>query len=148
MWVDNSWSWHYSYVIMGAVVSQMTSLTIVYSTVYSGANQRKHQSSASLAFVRNVHRGPVNSPRKWPVKRKMFPFDDVIMICWWSRWDVRIYRIVTGVTSYVGVPSIRLAHHKNILWHTLHNIVYWLIPKQWLMIHISDLMTIVRWCTV
>ena len=52
---------------------------IVFSTVYSGADQRKHQSSASLAFVRGIHRGPVNSPHKWPVTRKMFPFDDVIM---------------------------------------------------------------------
>ena len=37
---------------MGAVACQITSFTIVYSTVYSGADQRKHQSSASLAFVR------------------------------------------------------------------------------------------------
>ena len=56
-----------------------TSLTIAYSTVYSGADQSKHQSSASLAFVWGIHRGPVNSPHKWPVTRKMFPFDDVIM---------------------------------------------------------------------
>ena len=65
---------HYCDVIMGAVASQITSLAIVYSTVYSDADQRKHQSSASLAFV-----GQVNSPHKWPVTWKMFPFDDVIM---------------------------------------------------------------------
>ena len=41
---------------MGATASQITSLTIVYSTAYSGAYQRKHQSSASLAFVRGIHR--------------------------------------------------------------------------------------------
>ena len=70
---------HYSEVIVGAMTSQITSLTIVYSTVYSGADQRKHQSSASLAFVRGIHQWPVNSPHKWPVTRKMFPFDDVIM---------------------------------------------------------------------
>ena len=64
---------------MGAKASQMTSLTIVYSTIYSGADQRKHQSSASLAFVWGIHRWPVNSPHKWPVTRKMLPFDDVIM---------------------------------------------------------------------
>ena len=64
---------------MGAIASQITSLTIVYSTVYSGADQSKHQSSASLAFVWGIHRGPVNAPHKWPVTRKMFPFDDVIM---------------------------------------------------------------------
>ena len=70
---------HYCDVIMGEMASQITSLTIVYSTVYSDTDQRKHQSSSSLAFVRGIHRGPVNSPHKWPVTRKMFPFDDVIM---------------------------------------------------------------------
>ena len=70
---------HYDDVIMSTIASQITSLTIVYSTVYSGADQSKHQSSASLAFVWRIHRGPVNSPHKWPVTRKMFPFDDVIM---------------------------------------------------------------------
>ena len=64
---------------MGAIASQITSLTIVYSTVYSDADQGKHQSSASLAFEWLIHRGPVNSPHKWPVTRKMFPLDDVIM---------------------------------------------------------------------
>ena len=64
---------------MGGIASQITSLTIVYSIVYLDADQRKHQSSASLAFVWGIHRGPVNSPHKWPVTRKMFPFDDVIM---------------------------------------------------------------------
>ena len=66
---------HYNDVIMGAIASQITSLTIAYSD----ADQRKHQSSASLAFVRGIHRWPVNSPHKWQVTRKMFPFDDVIM---------------------------------------------------------------------
>ena len=70
---------HYGEVIIGTMASQITSLTIVYSTVYLGADQRKHQSSASLAFVRGIQRRPVNSPHKWPVTRKMFPFDDVIM---------------------------------------------------------------------
>ena len=64
---------------MGTIASQITSLTIVYSTVYSDADERKHQSSGSLAFLRGIHRGPVNSPHKWPGTRKMFPFDDVIM---------------------------------------------------------------------
>ena len=72
-------NFHYDDVIMSAIASQITSLTIVYSIFYSDADQRKHQSSASLAFVRGIHRGPVNSPHKWPVTRKMFPFDDVIM---------------------------------------------------------------------
>ena len=70
---------HYNDVIMGAIASQITSLNIVSWTVYSGTDQRKHESSVSLAFVRGIHRGPVNSPHKWPVTRKMFPFHDVIM---------------------------------------------------------------------
>ena len=70
---------HYDDVIMTTMASQITSLTIVYLIVYSGTDQIKHQSSASLAFVWGIHRGPVNSPHKGPVTRKMFPFDDVIM---------------------------------------------------------------------
>ena len=71
--------WHYNDVIMGAIASQITILTIVYSIIYSDADQRKPQSSASLDFVRGIYRGPVNSPHKWPVTWKMFPFDDVIV---------------------------------------------------------------------
>ena len=62
---------HYNDAIMSAMASQITSLTTVYPTVYSGADQRKHQSYASLAFVRGIHRWPVNSPNKGPVTRKM-----------------------------------------------------------------------------
>ena len=77
---DNMLPFHYSDVIMSPMGSQDTSLSIVYSTVYSGADQRKYQSSASLAFVRWIHRRPVNSPHKRPVTRKIFPFHDVIML--------------------------------------------------------------------
>ena len=65
---------------MGAMAYQIASLTIDYSTVYSGADQRKHQSSAALAFVGGIHRGPMNSPQKRASARKMFPFDDVHMM--------------------------------------------------------------------
>ena len=78
---------------MTMLASQITSLTVVYSIVYSGVNQRKHQSSASLAIVREIRRGPVNFPHKWPVTRKMFPFDDVIMIT----MDV-IASLITSIT--------------------------------------------------
>ena len=76
LWFGNH---HYTDVTMSAIASHITSLTIVFSVVYWGADQRKHQSSTSLAFVRGIHRGPVNSPHKGSVTRKMFPFDDVIM---------------------------------------------------------------------
>ena len=86
---------YYSDVIMGVMAPQITSLTIVYSTVYTGADQIKHQSSASLAFVLGIHRWSVNSPHKWPVTRKMFPFDDISMIkmkrLW--LWDHLIFMI-------------------------------------------------------
>ena len=74
---------HSSDVIMSAITSQITGISIVYSTVCSGAGQRKHQSSVSLAFMRGIHRWPLNSLHKGPVTRKMFPFDDGIMNLNW-----------------------------------------------------------------
>ena len=74
-------------------------LTSVYSTVYSGADQRKHQSSALLAFVRRIHRRPVNSPHKGPVMEKMFPFDDVIMLPF-------LFRSLVGLIGRPGPPRI------------------------------------------
>ena len=68
---------HYSDVITSTMASQITGVLIVYWMVCSGADQRKHQSSASL---RGIHVWPVNSQQKGPVTRKMFPFDDVIMM--------------------------------------------------------------------
>ena len=70
-------SLHYNDVIMSEIASQITSISIVCWTIYSGADQRKYQSSAPLAFVWGIHRRPVNSPHKRPVTQKMFPFDDV-----------------------------------------------------------------------
>ena len=113
---------HYDDVKMGAMTSHITSLTIVYATVYSDADQRKHQSPASLAFVLGIHRGPVNSPHKWPVTPKMFPFHDVIMkickgtrvffhstlkkvdsiillICWVKQWSDRM--VCTSVSKHL-----------------------------------------------
>ena len=94
---------HYGDVIMGAITSQITSLTIVYSTVYSDADQRKHQSSASLAFVWGIHRWPVNSPHKGPVTRKMFPFDDVIVLYLhhthsWQQQSLTFAPIIEAIT--------------------------------------------------
>ena len=90
---------HYSDAIMGATASQITSLTIVYS----GAGQRKHQSSSSLGFVWGIHRWPVNSPHKWPVTRKMFPSDDVIMRIWCNT-----SRFVLGASNSSCGPAFRL----------------------------------------
>ena len=59
------------------MTSQITGISIVCSTVCSGGDQRKQQSSTSLDFVTGIHRWPVDSPHE--ITRKMFPFDDVIM---------------------------------------------------------------------
>ena len=64
---------------MSAVASQITGVSSVYLNVCSGTDQRKHQNSASLAFVRGIHRWPVNSSHKEPVTQKLFSFDDVII---------------------------------------------------------------------
>ena len=69
-------------VIMSAIASQITSIPIVCSSVGSGADQRTNQRSASLAFVRGIHRSPVNFPLQSTATRKMFPFDDIIMTVW------------------------------------------------------------------
>ena len=95
--ITHSPQWHYNDVIMSAMASQITSLAIVYSTVHSGVDQRKHQSSASLAFMWGIHRWPVNSPHKRPATRKMYPFDDVIMhgdsilMSWFTRRSTRSF---------------------------------------------------------
>ena len=82
------------------MASQIISLTTIYSIVYSGADQTKLQSYASLAFVWGIHRWPENSPHKWPVARKVLPFDDVIM---------RAFSCLHHPLS--SVPSIRVAHY-------------------------------------
>ena len=97
---------HYIDAIMSAMASQITNLTIVYSTVYSGADQRKHQSSASLAFVRGIHRWPENSPHKGPVTRKMSPFHDVIMATP-TNWDcvsLHAFSLPTVYFHTLGAP--------------------------------------------
>ena len=80
--------------VCGRVLHRITSLTVVYSTVYSDADERKYQSSTSPAFVRRIHRWPVNSAHKWPVTQKMFPFDDVIIInIYLTRWFKHIFEM-------------------------------------------------------
>ena len=96
---------HYSDVTMGVIASLVTSLTIVYSTVYSGADQRKHQSSASLAFVRGIHRWAENYPHEWPVTRNLFPFDDVIKNTFHNSRAMERPLWVNGLKSFSILPS-------------------------------------------
>ena len=71
---------HCNDVVMGVIASQITSCTVVYSTAYSKRRSKKTPNSASPTFVKGIHRWMMNSPHRWPVTRKMFPFGDVIMI--------------------------------------------------------------------
>ena len=70
---------HYYDVIMGAIASQITSLAVVYSTVYSAQIKENIKAPRHWPLCGEFYRRPVNSPHKWPVTRKMFPFDDFIM---------------------------------------------------------------------
>ena len=106
---------HYDDVIISEIESRITSLTTVYLIVYSCADQRKHQSSASLAFLRGIHRRPVNSPHKGPVSRKMVPFDDVIMFCWfffnfmfmiWDSWHEDLQLFWLSFKHWAGMVFI------------------------------------------
>ena len=97
---------YYNDVIMSATVYKITGVSMVCSAVCSRADLRKHQSSASLAFMRGNHRCPVDSPHKSPVTRKNFPFDDVIMVsqrfkllpscCWSVSWNAFWAHVTRG----------------------------------------------------
>ena len=105
---------------MSVMAPQILGISIICSIVFffSGANQRKHQSSTSLAFVSGIHRWPVDSPHKGPVTWKMFPFDDVIGInsCW---------RKITQSLSFMCQSDIYIEREGEIyffcwffmLWH-------------------------------
>ena len=126
------WDLHYGDIIMGTKASQITSLMIDYSTVYSGTDQRKHQSSASLAFVWGIHLWPVNSPHKWPVTRKMFPFDNVIM----EIWD--LFQPIGYIASALFIGAEPLETSNTLVLGDLSNIncaewaSYWGNWKKWL----------------
>ena len=98
--------YHYNGVIMSAMASQITGFSIVCSIVSSDADQRKHQSYASLAFVWGIHRGPVNSVHKGPVARKMFPFDDV---SWFPCLLYRYHGITRAARSFIRHSNQRSA---------------------------------------
>ena len=126
---------------MGTMASQITSLRSVYSILYSEADQRKHHSSAWLAFVQGIHRSLVNSPHKRPVTWKMFPFDDIIMNLishiimdaityphWsWSwimlngalsdvTWHHRTWLLSDGAKPLPG-PVLTWAHGNKLMWN-------------------------------
>ena len=105
-----------------------------HSTVYSGADQRKRQSSVSLAFWRGIHRGP----HKWPVTRKMFPFDDVIMcllfcIFWITCCASRSYQMYDKLVWWLLEYAYLSYDHHQIISHVTRpwwpwSIVHWYEP--------------------
>ena len=121
---------HYSDVMMGAMASQflfmfnkilsefeseseITDVSSVYSIVSAGADQRQHQSSASLAFVRGIHRWSVSSPHIGPATRKMFPLDEVIMtIQNKSRWMMLGMSACKWVVGCMYGTYGRIVHYK------------------------------------
>ena len=106
--------YHYNDVIMNTMASQITSLMIVYSgVVYSATDQRKYQSSGSLAFVRGIHRGPMNSPYKRPVMWKMSPFDDIIMLYQWQRWSQHKPLTHWGRVTHICVDKLTIIGSDN-----------------------------------
>ena len=124
------WLWHHSNykqdVIMNAMTSQVTVVWCFCSTVCSGADERKYQSFASLAFVRKIRRWPVNSSHNGPVTWKMFPFDDVIMIL-----GIQLSEFGWG---YGSVPSKwQDSVWTNTVWKAYFVILYKfpLVPVTW-----------------
>ena len=110
---------------MNAMASQITCGPIVHSTVCSGEDQRKQQSSASLAFVRGIHRWPLNSPHKRPVTRKTFPFDDVILQCGAETGTVREnytdqYRDCWCPASVLALPGLQRPWYWRWSWGRLN----------------------------
>ena len=137
---------------MGAMASQNTSFTIVYSAVYSGEDQRNYRSSESLAFVRGIYRLPKNSPHKGPVTRKMFPFDDVNMrklsiivrragLLWsqqdfeW-RWSVPLFKCLTVLEfSFILFDLCLLITFFNFIMNYVPIVTFWIFTyhKIWIL---------------
>ena len=97
---------HYSDIIMSLMMYPITSLMIIYSTVYSSI-YKKNQSFASLNFVWGIHWWPVNSLPKGPVTRKMSPFDDVIMEWRWQSYGTHCAKANPSRVGHVNTLRLR-----------------------------------------
>ena len=132
---------------MSALASQITSPTIVYSSVYSGADQWKHQSSAPLAFVWGIHRCPVNSPHKWPVTRKCFH----LMTSSWmwiygaKKWSkISSWNVMDSHISHCN----NKAYYKPLILHGNMCYVMFTIPTIFRLIIVLQNVTIFRTVTI
>ena len=129
---------HYGDIIMRPMPSHITSLIIVYSTVYLGADQREHQSSTSLAFVRGIHLGLVNSPHKWPVTRKRFH----LMTLSWDFNSQKTLHSSPSRASY-GVSFISILEKNDSVIKRLYCRFYTLVP--YLELSCSDLTRVTKY---
>ena len=82
------------------------------------ADQRKHQGSASLAFVRGIHRSPMNSPHKGPATGKMIPFDDVIMCSMHARFPCLLWSCLSSTRASLACQG---------------RVPQFCLPKMWLL---------------
>ena len=109
---------------MGAMASQINTLTIICSTVYSGADHRKHQSSASLAFVWGIHRCPVNSRHKGPVTQKIFH----LMTSSWNDLLSLLFTIdhhrCTVNSPHKGPVTRKIFHSMTSSWNDLLSFLF------------------------
>ena len=133
IWIERRqlvFPWHCNDVMMSAMASQITGVSIVCSTICSGADQRKHRSSPPLAIVRGIHRWPVDSPHKGPVTGKVSLFDDVIM--GWPAFERRRFR--NPVTSKLNASSqtsgVSQDQVKNLIW-TSFPFHEWTFKPKW-----------------
>ena len=93
---------------MTTMASQITSLTVVYSTVYSDADKKQTSKLCVTGLSVGNSPGPVNSPHKGPVTQKMFPFEDVIM---WRGYEHHLV-YETHRAKFVDV-SVQLMNASN-----------------------------------
>ena len=98
--------YHCNDVIVSAMASQATNFTIVYLTVYSGADQRKHESSTSLAFVREIHRWPVNSRTKGQQRGKCFHLMTSSCSKWWGQpWWLLMWHVDDPLRTHLRIED-------------------------------------------
>ena len=143
------------------MASQINSPAIVYSTVYSGTGERKHRSSASLAFVRGIHRWPVNSPHKGPVTRKKFRFDDAIItirnlctilgMCCFS-WEIPHTAHIRRWVNLVPGRINNCRMEEILLWRTVRAtcavyILYYTMIPEYFQIKFSVRLKTIFWIT-
>ena len=114
---------HYCDVIISVMASQITDVSIVYSIVYSGPDQRKHHSSAPLAFVRGIHRRPVNSPHKGQWRGKCFQLMTSSCRCFTQLFHDLPRHISAAARLAAGmclVLSVRNTVVKSVSWRQYH----------------------------